>query len=101
MKFNSKIYLLFAVIIMSVFFFVKTLVLLEIWESTKFTRGTEYTCFLIFIPLFWLINRSYVKNQKYKVEQTDKFLSTAAIISTTDRYGSLTSIIGKLSSSIT
>jgi len=75
---------------MSVFFFVKTFVLLEIWESTKLTRGVEYACFLIFIPLFWLINKTYVKNQKYKVEQSDKFLSVAAIISMTDRYGKIT-----------
>lgn len=90
MKFNSKYYLFFAIIVMSIFFFVKTLVLLEIWESTKFTRGTEYICFLIFIPLFWLINRSYAKNQKEKMEQSDKFLSTAAIISMTDKYGKIT-----------
>ena len=87
---NTKIYLLSAVIIMSIFFFVKTLVLLEIWESTKLTRGTEYICFLIFIPIFWLINRTYVKNQKEKMEQSDKFLSTAAIISITDKYGKIT-----------
>ena len=87
---NTKIYLLSAVIIMSIFFFVKTLVLLEIWESTKLTRGTEYICFLIFIPIFWLINRTYVKSQKEKMEQSDKFLSTAAIISIADKYGKIT-----------
>ena len=90
MKLKSKHYLLSAITIMSIFFFVKTLVLLEIWESSKFTRATEYICFLIFIPLFWLINRSYVKNQKDKMEQSDKFLNTAAIISIADRYGKIT-----------
>lgn len=90
MKLNSKNYLLFAVFVMSVFFVVKTLVLFEIWESSKITRGTEYICFLIFIPLFWLINRTYIKNQKNKMEQSDKFLSAAAIISITDRYGKIT-----------
>ena len=89
MKLNSKNYLHFAIVIMSVFFFVKTLVLLEIWESTKVTRATEYICFLIFIPLFWMINRNYVKSQKSKVEQSDKFLSTAAIISMTDKRGKI------------
>ena len=89
MKLNSKNYLHFAIVIMSVFFFVKTLVLLEIWESTKVTRATEYICFLIFIPLFWIINRNYVKSQKSKVEQSDKFLSTAAIISMTDKRGKI------------
>jgi PAS domain S-box-containing protein len=90
MKLKSKHYLLSAITIMSIFFFVKTFVLLEIWESSKFTRATEYICFLIFIPLFWLINRSYVKNQKDKMEQSDKFLNTAAIISITDKHGKIT-----------
>ena len=78
------------VTIMSVFFTVKTFVLLDIWESTQLTRGTEYACFLLFIPLFWLLNRNYVRNQKDKMEQSDKFLSTAAIISTTDKHGKIT-----------
>jgi PAS domain S-box-containing protein len=75
---------------MSVFFLVKTSVLLEITESTRTTRAAEYICFLIFIPIFWLINRTYVKNQKDKMEQSDKFLNTAAIISMTDKYGKIT-----------
>lgn len=95
MKFNSKNYLLFAILVMSVFFFVKTLVLLEIWESSKITRGTEYICFLIFIPLFWLINRTYIKNQKDKMEQSDKFLSAAAIISMADKFGKITFVNDK------
>jgi len=90
MKLSSKNYLLFAILVMSVFFLVKTLVLFEILESSKITRGTEYICFLIFIPLFWLVNRTYIKNQKDKMEQSDKFLSTAAIISITDRHGKIT-----------
>jgi PAS domain S-box-containing protein len=87
---KSKVYLFLSALIMSVFFIIKTFVLLEIWDSTKLTRGTEYVCFLIFIPLFWLINKSYVKNQKYKAEQSDKFLSVAAIISITDKHGKIT-----------
>ena len=90
MKLSLKNYLLFAILVMSVFFLVKTLVLFEIWESSKITRWTEYICFLIFIPLFWLVNRTYIKNQKDKIEQSDKFLSTAAIISITDKYGKIT-----------
>jgi methyl-accepting chemotaxis protein len=75
---------------MSIFFIVKTLVLFEELESTPLTRGTEYSCFLIFIPLFWLINRSYVRNQKDKIEKSDNFLNSAAIISVADKYGKIT-----------
>ena len=87
---KSKVYLFLSTLIMSVFFIVKTFVLLGIWDSTKLTRGVEYACFLIFIPLFWLINKTYVKNQKYKAEQSDEFLSVAAIISITDKHGKIT-----------
>lgn len=90
MKFNSKSYLVIAIIILSIFFCVKTLVLLELWESTQLTRGTEYICFLIFIFLFWMISRGYNNAQKNKMEQSDQFLSTAAIISITDKHGKIT-----------
>jgi PAS domain S-box-containing protein len=95
MRLKSKHYLLFAIAVMIVFFLVKTSVLLGIFESTTLTRGLEYLCFLIFIPLFWLINKSYVKSQKNKIEQSDKFLNTAAIISTTDKYGKITFVNDK------
>ena len=85
-----KILLGLMIFIMSVFFVTKTFVLLGIWESSPLTKGTEYTCFLMFIPLFYSLNRNYVKNQKHKIEQTDKFLSTAAIISIADKHGKIT-----------
>ena len=90
MKLNSKNYLLFGVLNMVIFFSIKTVVLLELIESTRITRGIEYICLLIFISLFWLINRTYVKNQKYKTEQSNKFLNHSAIISIADKYGKIT-----------
>jgi PAS domain S-box-containing protein len=87
---NTKIYLLFSILIMSVFFFVKTAVLLEITESTRFTRGLEYICFLLFIPLFILIVREINKAQTKRINDTDKFIDRAAIISVTDRKGKIT-----------
>jgi len=87
---NTKIYLLFSILIMSVFFFVKTAVLLEITESTRFTRGLEYICFLLFIPIFTLIIREITGVQTKKLNDTDKFIDRAAIISVTDRKGKIT-----------
>jgi PAS domain S-box-containing protein len=75
---------------MSVFFFVKTAVLIEITESTRFTRGLEYICFLLFIPLFILIVREINKAQTKRINDTDKFIDKAAIISVTDRKGKIT-----------
>ena len=92
---NTKIYLLFSILIMSVFFLVKTSVLLEIQESTRVTRGVEYTCFLLFIPLFILIVRGINGAQIKKLDESDKFIDKAAIISVTDRKGRITYVNDK------
>jgi PAS domain S-box-containing protein len=80
---------------MFVFFVVKTSVLLEIQESTRETRGIEYICFLLFIPLFILIVREINKAQTKKLNDTDKFIDKAAIISVTDRKGRITYVNDK------
>jgi PAS domain S-box-containing protein len=75
---------------MSVFFSVKTAVLFEITESTRLTRGTEYACLLLFIPLFIMIIRQITAVQTKKLDETDKFIDKAAIISITDNKGKIT-----------
>jgi PAS domain S-box-containing protein len=92
---KTKIYLLCSILIMSVFFFVKTSVLLEITESSRFTRGLEYICFLLFIPIFILIVREINKAQTKRINDTDKFIDKAAIISVTDRKGRITYVNDK------
>ena len=92
---NTKIYLLLSIIIMSVFFVVKTAVLLEIIESTRITRGVEYICFLLFIPIFTLIIREITGIQIKKLNDTDKFINKAAIISITDEKGRITYVNDK------
>jgi len=87
---NTKIYLLLSTIVMSVFFSVKTAVLFEITESTRLTRGTEYACLLLFIPLFIMIIRQITAVQTKKLDETDKFIDKAAIISITDNKGKIT-----------
>jgi PAS domain S-box-containing protein len=80
---------------MSVFFIVKTAVLVEIIESTRLTRGVEYSCFLLFIPLFYLIIRELIGSQIKKLDETDKFIDKAAIISIADRKGRITYVNDK------
>ena len=92
---NTKIYLLLSIIIMSVFFVVKTSVLLEIIESTRLTRGVEYICFVLFIPLFTLIIRGITGEQAKKLDETDKFIDKAAIISIADKKGRITYVNDK------
>jgi len=92
---NTKIYLLLSIIIMSVFFVIKTAVLVNITESTKLTRGTEYICFLLFIPLFSMVIRQVTTAQVKKLNDTDKFIDTAAIVSVTDKNGRITYVNNK------
>jgi len=87
---NTKIYLLFAINIMIVFFVVKTSVLLEFIQSTKITRGTEYVCLLLLIPILSKIIQEKSKIQDKKLDETDKFIDKAAIVSITDAKGRIT-----------
>jgi PAS domain S-box-containing protein len=80
---------------MSVFFIVKTAVLFEIIESTRLTRGIEYSCFLLFVPLFYLIAREVMGSQTKRLDESDKFIDKAAIISVTDRKGKITYVNDK------
>jgi PAS domain S-box-containing protein len=80
---------------MSVFFVVKTAVLLEIIPSTRTTRGIEYITFLSFISIFTLIIREIKGAQTKKLNDTDKFIDKAAIISITDEKGRITYVNDK------
>ena len=80
---------------MSVFFIVKTAVLMEIMESTRLTRGIEYSCFLLFLPLFYLIIREVKAAQTEKLNEADKFIDKAAIISVADKKGRITYVNDK------
>ena len=73
---KTKIYLLCSILIMSVFFFVKTSVLLEIQESTRVTRGVEYICFLLFIPISILLVKDFTKSTQNLIskESVDKLI---------------------------
>jgi PAS domain S-box-containing protein len=73
---NTKIYLLCSILIMSVFFLVKTSVLLEIQESTRVTRGIEYICFILLIPISILMIKDFIKSNKNSIskESVDKLI---------------------------
>ena len=62
MKLNFKI--LSAIILVLIFFSVKTLALFEIFESTKETRLIEFLTLLTFIPFFYCIIKDLFEKQK-------------------------------------
>jgi len=87
---NTKIYLFISIVIMAVFFAIKTAVLSETIESTRLTRGSEYACLLLFIPLFALIIRESLNIKAKQLDEADKFIDKAAIVSITDSKGRIT-----------
>ena len=66
---KAKISLALAILVMSVFFIVKTMVFTGYIPSTPMTRGIEYVCFLLFIPLFGVFSREFLKKNKEDTKQ--------------------------------
>jgi PAS domain S-box-containing protein len=63
---------------------------LETIESTRLTRGAEYICLLLFVPFFSLIIREILNIKAKQIDEADKFIDKAAIVSITDRKGRIT-----------
>ena len=61
--------------LMLVFFVVKTCVLFEITPSTSTTRIVEYSCFIAFIPLFWLIMKDFIRKGRESIKE-NKYISS-------------------------
>jgi PAS domain S-box-containing protein len=59
-----KVSFIISCIIICIFAYVKTLVLIEYWESTKITRLVEYICFLSFLPVFYLMVKEILAKTK-------------------------------------
>jgi PAS domain S-box-containing protein len=78
---------------MVLFFCVKTLVTLELIESTRITRYTEYFCFLLFIPFFSVIMKNILlrnKNSEKEHNELENFIDNSALISKADDKGKIT-----------
>ena len=68
MSIRSKISLIISIIIMSIFFFTKTSVFIEILPSTPTTRGIEYLCFLLFVPFFYVVIKEQINKNKLEAK---------------------------------
>ena len=93
MKKSFKFSLFFAIITITSFFCVKTLVTLEIIQSTRITRYTEYFCFLLFIPFFGVIIKNILSIKKISEKEHDElenFIDNSALISKADDKGKIT-----------
>jgi PAS domain S-box-containing protein len=55
---------------MSIFFFTKTSVFIELLPSTPTTRGIEYFCFLLFVPFFYVVIREQLHKNRLESKMT-------------------------------
>ena len=76
--------------ILILFLALKSAVLFEIIESTRFTRGAEFTLLLILFPSLYQIIRSLLNQVNYTLKETEYFIDEAAIISKADARGKIT-----------
>ena len=53
---------------MSIFFFTKTSVFIELLPSTPTTRGIEYFCFLLFVPFFYVVIREQLQKNRLETK---------------------------------
>jgi PAS domain S-box-containing protein len=91
---KTKFYLLFSIVIMLVFFILKTTILLGVIEPTHLTRIIEYVCIVVFMPIFYFLMKSQtteLKNRLLKqLKDNEDFLDSATIVSVADKYGKIT-----------
>jgi PAS domain S-box-containing protein len=66
---KARIAFFLAVFIMSIFLVVKIMVFTEYIPSTSMTRGIEFGCFLLFIPIFGMFAKEFIRKNKEDATQ--------------------------------
>lgn len=102
-RLRTKIILAIAIMTMLIFGWVKTSVLIGHMPSTEITRWVEFTCFILFIPIFILLIRDAINSTKDSVSkdlvdkllELENFLDSSSIISKADKYGKITYVNDK------
>jgi len=68
MSILSKISLLISSVIMIFYFSIQSLLVFDILEYTKLIGGIGYTCFLFFVPFFFIVVREFVLKNRVDVK---------------------------------
>ena len=103
LKFRSKVSLIISAIFMLIFFITKVCVLIEYIPSTSITRWTEFSCFIGFLPCFYIVLTDYVNMMKEAIsgdqvknlKELENFIEASTIISKADSNGKITYINNK------
>jgi PAS domain S-box-containing protein len=88
---------------MLIFFITKVCVLIEYIPSTSITRWTEFSCFIGFLPCFYIVLTDYVNMMKEAIsgdqvknlKELENFIEASTIISKADSNGKITYINNK------
>ena len=90
MSIKTKYLLGFCITILVIFLGLKTIVLLEIINSTRETRGTEFILLLILFPSLYRLIRYLLDRTNNVLRETENFIDEAAIITKADSKGRIT-----------
>lgn len=97
---QSKIAFVLAGIIMLTFFSVQTCIVFELCENSMTLAQFGYGCIIAFILPFAIVIREFLQNKKIILQQIDnqiremedfqKFVEVASLVSKADKYGKIT-----------
>ena len=90
MSFRTKVLLGICVFILITFLFLKSAVLFEVIDSSRFTRGTEFVLLTILFPSLFFLVRCLIGQVDRELQDTQNFIDTAALISKADAKGRIT-----------
>lgn len=95
MNIRSNISLYTTIIVISILFIIKNLIIFDLIEPSLTTRYFEYSSFLAFIVLFIVIIRDYLeKNKEITIQnntmkEMDRFINESVIVSKADKNGKI------------
>ena len=87
---RSKILIGIFIGILAIFFIIKTMVLLEVISSTRTSRGFEYALLLFLFPTLYYFIKDLLGQVNKKLEETQNFIDSSALISKADAKGRIT-----------
>ena len=93
----SKISLVIASLIMLFYFTMQTMLVFNHISYSQTIGNLGYTCFLLFIPFFLIVILEYIrrskqseKDHKIRIQEIEKFIDDAALISKANEKGKIT-----------
>jgi PAS domain S-box-containing protein len=87
MSLRLRILLGICIGVLSIFFVIKTMVLLEVIDSTRMTRVFEYTLLLLLFPTLYYFVKDLLSQSNKSLLENENFIDSSALISKADAKG--------------